>query len=172
MNKKKPEHSIQIIVAIIGATAVCIAAIIGLMQPIVNRWVDRNFPTNTPSFTVTAASETPFTGTWQGIDPVDSSIITISLVQTGSELMGTLTDAYSGDLPPPGYHGNGSGTITSPVTAQIIFSNLVRSDGKIAEWEFELTLSNEKNSLTVNRCFFKDKDYEGSTDCPTILQRK
>lgn len=58
MNEKKPEASIQIIVAIIGATAVCIAAIIGLLQPIVSRWADNNFPTNTPLPPVSIASET------------------------------------------------------------------------------------------------------------------
>lgn len=117
-------------------------------------------------------TETPFTGTWQGIDPVDGSIITISLVQTGNMLVGTLADTYSGDLEPPGYHGNGSGTLTSPVTAEITFSNLIRSDGKTAEWKFYITLSNEKDSLTVDGCFFKDSNYEGSTGCPTIMNRK
>ena len=54
MNDKK-----SILVAIIGATAICIAAIIGILQPIVNRWVDNNFPTNTPLASVRAAYETP-----------------------------------------------------------------------------------------------------------------
>ena len=59
MNDKKPDVSVQIIVAIIGATAVCIAAIIGLLQPIVSRWADNNFPTNTPLPPVSISSETP-----------------------------------------------------------------------------------------------------------------
>jgi hypothetical protein len=61
MNDKKPDVSIQIIVAIIGATAICIAAIIGLLQPIVSRWADNNFPTNTPLPPISLASETPVT---------------------------------------------------------------------------------------------------------------
>jgi hypothetical protein len=48
MNDKKSDSSIQILVAIIGATAVCIAATISVLQPMVSRWVDNNFPTNTP----------------------------------------------------------------------------------------------------------------------------
>lgn len=53
MNEKKSEVSIQIIVAIIGATAVCIAAIIGLLKPIVDHWADNYFPTNTPLASMT-----------------------------------------------------------------------------------------------------------------------
>lgn len=53
MSDKKQEPSILIIVAIIGASATCIAAIIGLLQPIVSRWADNNFPTNTPIVPIT-----------------------------------------------------------------------------------------------------------------------
>ncbi len=59
MNDKKSDSSIQIIVAIIGATAVCIAATISVLQPMVSRWVDNNFPTNTPIYPINTASETP-----------------------------------------------------------------------------------------------------------------
>lgn len=48
MSEKQTNSSGQIIAAIIGATAVCIAATIGLLQPLVSRWADNNFPTNTP----------------------------------------------------------------------------------------------------------------------------
>lgn len=58
MSEKKTNSSGQIIAAIIGATAVCIAAMIGLLQPVVNHWVD-NLPTNTPSISGTAILETP-----------------------------------------------------------------------------------------------------------------
>jgi hypothetical protein len=59
MDDKKSNSSTQILAAIIGATAICIAAIIGILQPIVSRWVDNNFPTNTPLTSVSAVSETP-----------------------------------------------------------------------------------------------------------------
>lgn len=52
MSDKKQEPSILLIVAIIGASATCIAAFIGLLQPIVNHWADNNFPTNTPIVSV------------------------------------------------------------------------------------------------------------------------
>jgi hypothetical protein len=37
----------------------------------------------------------PFTGVWEGIDPVDESIITLSLTQTGSRLTGTYKDTFN-----------------------------------------------------------------------------
>lgn len=58
MSEHKSGANIQIIAAIIGATAVCIAAVIGILQPFVSRWVDNNFPTNTPLASVGAIPET------------------------------------------------------------------------------------------------------------------
>jgi hypothetical protein len=59
MDDKKSNSNTQILAAIIGATAICIAAIIGILQPIVSRWVDNNFPTNTPLASASVVSETP-----------------------------------------------------------------------------------------------------------------
>lgn len=59
MDDKKTGSTVQIIVAIIGATAVCIASIIGIFQPMANRWVDNNFPTNTPLANISIESPAP-----------------------------------------------------------------------------------------------------------------
>jgi len=58
MSEKKAEPSVQIIVAIIGSTAIFLAAVIGLFQPIVSKWADIYFATRTPSVAV-SVSETP-----------------------------------------------------------------------------------------------------------------
>jgi len=104
-----------------------------------------------------------FQGSWKGPDPYDGSIFTISLVQTGNKLVGTLDDTFSLNVQPPGFHGNGSGQVLSNTTGQITF-NLTRWDGRSVSWEVSLTLSNQNNTLTLD-C---------STDayCPVVLQRK
>lgn len=58
MSEKKAEPSVQIIVAIIGSTAIFLAAVIGLFQPIVSKWADIYFATSTPPVAV-SVSETP-----------------------------------------------------------------------------------------------------------------
>jgi hypothetical protein len=89
----------------------------------------------------------PFTGTWQGPD-VDGSITTLVLVQSGTKLTGTFNDTFSGKIKPPGYHGNGSGTVSSATSAEITF-DLSRWDGKTTQAGFRLTLSNQNNTLTL-----------------------
>ena len=74
-----------------------------------------------PTFTPMPTAS-PFTGTWQGADPYDGSTITLSLVQTENELVGTYSDTFSRNVQPPGYQGNGSGAVLSTTTAQVIFN--------------------------------------------------
>jgi hypothetical protein len=105
----------------------------------------------------------PFTGTWVGPDSVDGSITTLVLVQTANTLRGTFSDTYSPNVQPPGYEGSGSGTVLSDTTAQMTF-NLARWDGKTAESQTLLTLSNQNNTLTLT--------FDGcSGGCPAVLQR-
>ena len=103
----------------------------------------------------------PFTGTWQGPDPLDGSTITLILVQTENSITGALNDTYSPDVKPPGYEGSGLGKVLSATTAQITF-NLTRWDGRTAQAPFALTLSNQNHTLTLN-C---------DIGCPIILRRK
>jgi len=103
----------------------------------------------------------PFTGAWQGPDPLDGSTITLSLVQTGNTLSGTFSDTFSGNIPPPGFHGNGSGTVLSASTSQMTF-NLTRWDGVALQIGFRVTLSNQNNTLTLSDC---------GSGCPIVLQR-
>jgi hypothetical protein len=134
-------------------------------------------PTETPTATATATKKPapqatftpvvvvlPFTGTWVGTDTVDGSITTLVLVQTGNTLRGTFSDTYSPNVQPPGFQGSGSGTVLSDTTAQMTF-NLSRWDGKTAESQTHLTLSNQNNTLTLtfDSC---------SGGCPTVLQRQ
>ena len=103
----------------------------------------------------------PFTGIWEGTDPVDGSITTLVLVQTENSLTGTFKDTFSPNVQPPGYEGSGSGMINSTTTAQISFS-LTRWDGNSAQAQYSLTLSNQNNTLTLS-C---------DVGCPITLQRK
>ncbi len=102
-----------------------------------------------------------FSGTWQGPDPIDGSVTTLILQQTGDSLSGTFSDTYSPNVQPPGYEGNGSGAVLSDATASITF-NLTRWDGKSAQAPFSLTLSNQNNTLTLG-C---------DVGCPIVLQRQ
>lgn len=117
--------------------------------------------TAVPPPTAETTPVTPFVGTWQGPDPIDGSITTLILVQTGNSLTGTFSDTYSPNVKPPGYEGSGSGTVLSASTAQITF-NLTRWDGKTALAKFTLTLSNQNNMLTLG-C---------DVGCPIVLQRQ
>ena len=104
---------------------------------------------------------TPFTGDWEGVDPDDGSIITLSLMQTENGLTGTFKDTYSRNVKPPGYEGSGSGTVLSSTTPPMTF-NLTRWDGRIAQAQYSLTLSNQNNTLTLS-C---------DVGCPIVLQRR
>jgi len=117
--------------------------------------------TRVPSPATETTLATSFTGTWQGTDPFDGSIITLSLVQTENGLTGTFNDTYSPNVNPPGYEGSGSGTALSITTAQMTF-NLTRWDGKSAQAQYSLTLSNQNNTLTLS-C---------DVGCPIVLQRQ
>ncbi|MDE3089788.1 MAG: amidohydrolase family protein [Chloroflexota bacterium] len=114
-----------------------------------------------PTPTLTPIPVAPFTGTFQGPDPLDGSITTLSLVQTGNSLAGTFSDTFSANVAPPGFKGSGSGTVLSATTAQITF-NLTRWDGRAANADFRLTLSNQNNTLALD-C---------SAGCPIVLQRQ
>jgi hypothetical protein len=99
--------------------------------------------------TVTPVVVEPFTGTWVGFDPMDGSITTLVLVQSGNTVRGTFSDTYSPNVQPPGYEGSGSGTVLSDTTVQMTFS-LVRWDGKSLTLEYGLTLSNQNNTMTLS----------------------
>ena len=103
----------------------------------------------------------PFAGSWEGTDPSDGSMIALSLVQTENGLTGLYKDSFSPNVNPPGYEGSGSGTVLSTTTAQIIF-NLTRWDGKSAQAQYSLTLSNQNNALSLG-C---------EVGCPIFLQRE
>jgi len=114
-----------------------------------------------PSQVSEGPQATAFTGGWEGIDPLDGSTLTLSLVQTENGLTGTYNDTYSPNVEPPGYEGNGSGTTLSSTTAQMTFS-LTRWDGKSAQAQYSLTLSNQNQTLTLG-C---------EVGCPIVLQRQ
>ena len=158
MNGKKVDT--RIIVAIIAALAL-------IAVPIVNRLLDLYFPPPTPTLTI--ESNRSFAGTWEGIDPFDGSIVTMYLVESGSQLVGTINDSFSGELQPPGYHGDGSGIILSSTTGHIKFT-LSRWDGDTANWEIDIKLSNQDNTLTFTNCYFGDEPDPGG--CPLLTQRK
>ncbi len=102
-----------------------------------------------PQATFTPVMVEPFTGTWVGPDPADGSITTLTLVQAGNTLRGTFSDTYSPNVQPPGYQGSGSGMVLSDTTAQITF-DLSRWDGKAATAVYDLTLSNQNNTMTLS----------------------
>lgn len=115
---------------------------------------------SSPAASTPTPELSPFTGTWSGPDPDDGSVITVTLTQQGNDLTGTFSDMFSGNVPPPGFAGNGSGNLLSATSAQMTFT-LTRSDGKTASIRFTLTLSNQNNTLTLT--------YEGGA--PIVLQR-
>lgn len=124
---------------------------------------------NNIACTYTQSADSNFTGTWEGVDPSDNSITTITFTQTGNVLSGTYNDSYSGNNNPPGWHGNGSGTIFSPTTAHIIF-DVSRWDNKTGVFDVQLLFSSENNTITVNNCIWQNEiDTAG---CPMVLQRK
>ena len=93
--------------------------------------------------------EMPFTGEWEGIDPDDSSSVTLSLAQIGAGLTGSFADTYSGNTSTPGFEGNGFGITNSDTTAQMRF-DLSRPDSSPITLQFVLTLSDNNNMLTLN----------------------
>lgn len=115
----------------------------------------------TPPSDVVTPLPTPFTGEWEGADPVDGSVTTLSMTQTGNSLTSTFKDTFSPNVAPPGYEGNGSGVVLSDTTAQITF-DLSRWDGKTVQWQLFLTLSDQNNTLTLD-C---------EVGCPIVLQRQ
>jgi len=132
---------------------------------------DTPVPTLAPTNTLvpTETLPNPFTGTWDGVDPYDGSNTVIILVQTGNDLLGTYEDSFSLNVNPPGYYGEGSGTISSTTTAQMVF-DLSRWDGQTGRFSIHLTLSNDANTLTISDCLWDNsKDTE---DCPIVMQRK
>ena len=103
----------------------------------------------------------PFSGEWEGTNPIDGSIVTLSLTQTGDGLTGTYKDTFSPNVEPPGYAGNGSGNTMSDSTAQMTF-DLSRWDGETAQLQLFFVLSNQNDTLVVN-C---------DIGCPILMQRK
>jgi len=101
-----------------------------------------------PNQVTIAPAASPFGGIWQGTDLDDGSVITVTLSQSEQNLTGSFTDTFSGTVPPPGFEGGGSGTVTSASTAQMTF-NLTRSDGRTLSVDFSLELSNGNNTLTM-----------------------
>jgi hypothetical protein len=105
-------------------------------------------PTDTPRPAPTAVPATvtsgpaPFTGTWVGPDPDDGSIMTLTLTQTGSALVGAYSDSFSLSVPPPGYNGTITGGVTSWVGATITM-NLSRHDGAALNLQADLTLNGD-----------------------------
>jgi predicted amidohydrolase YtcJ len=104
--------------------------------------------TRGPSPVTESPLTAPFTGTWQGTDPFDSSIITLSLVQSETELAGTYKDTFSPGVQPPGYEGSGVGKVLAITTAGMTFE-LVRWDGNTVQAQYSLTLSDQNNTLTL-----------------------
>jgi hypothetical protein len=80
---------------------------------------------------------------------MDGSITTLVLVQSGNTVRGTFSDTYSPGVEPPGFQGSGSGTVLSDTTAQMTF-NLSRWDGKTGTPVYDLTLSNQNNTMTLS----------------------
>mgnify|MGYP001558542930 CR=1 FL=1 len=87
--------------------------------------------------------------------------VTRRLQQMENGLTGTYNDTYSPNIKPPGYEGSGSGTVLSATTAQMTF-NLTRWDGRTAQAQYTLTLSNHNNTLTLS-C---------DVGCPIVLRRQ
>ena len=59
MSEQKQDHNIQLLVAIISATAVIIAAIINLVQPVVEKWLDSSSSKNSSSSQVSPSTSSP-----------------------------------------------------------------------------------------------------------------
>jgi len=91
--------------------------------------------------------ETPFAGSWTGVDPYDNSIVTISIVQTGNSLTGIYDDTYSREVK-PGYHGEGIGAVSSPSTANMTF-DVMRGDQCRISYEVEMSYSGDEDTITM-----------------------
>jgi hypothetical protein len=104
-------------------------------------------PADTVAPAAPAASS--FAGTWTGADPDDGSVMTLTLVETGSSLQGTYKDSYSGTRPPPGFEGTVSGQVLSPTTGQLTLNLLRAPDGATLNLQANLALSGEGSTLTV-----------------------
>ncbi|MBE7434461.1 MAG: hypothetical protein HS100_11125 [Anaerolineales bacterium] len=164
-------------IAIIGAIAVIIGALIKLLGDLVNKGSSGglvftmiililavigggvfvlNLPTPTPESIETTlpdnVPETSFSGTWQGNDPDDNSTISLILTQTGDHVEGTFSDTFSkqadGALIRPGYWGQGSGNVITSTEAKMSF-DLTRSDGASIHLDIRLILSLENTTLTL-----------------------
>lgn len=163
-------------IAIIGAIAVIIGALIKLLGDLVNKGSSGGLiftmiililavigggvfalyiPTSTPDGAESAPpvnAETSFSGTWQGSDPDDGSTISLILTQAGNHVEGTFSDTFSkqsdGTLIRPGYWGQGSGNITSSTEAKMSF-DLTRSDGASIHLDIRLILSVENTTMTL-----------------------
>ncbi len=90
-----------------------------------------------------------FTGTWRGVDPDDGSEITLTLTQQGDMLTGRFADTYSGSTKPPGFEGDGTGTLLSATSAEMVFQ-LSRWDGLAVEARATLELTGQGDRLTVD----------------------
>jgi len=98
MDDKKPNSVTPIIVAIISASAACIVAVIGILQPLVSRWVDNNFPINTPLALTNVASETPIF--IPSTVPTQVSVLPSSFPVVATEAVVIVSNTPEENLPP------------------------------------------------------------------------
>ena len=92
-----------------------------------------------------------FSGTWQGNDSYDGSVMTISLVQKGNQLEGTLSDTFTkhpDGTTLSGVAGPGSGEIISATEAEITF-DLTRANGDHFQFKARIKLS-DPNTLILD----------------------
>jgi hypothetical protein len=164
-------------IAIIGAIAVIIGALIKLLGDLVNKGSSGglvftmiililavigggvfvlNLPAPTPENNENAPPddipEISFSGTWQGSDPDDGSTISLILTHAENQVEGTFSDTHSkqpdGTLVRPGFWGQGSGNVTSSTEAKMSF-DLTRSDGASIHLDIRLILSMDNTTLTL-----------------------
>lgn len=113
----------------------------------------------------TAASPSPtipgFVGTWRGEDPDDGSQVTLTIDQTGQSLTAHFADSYSGAVKPPGFEGDGAGSVLSAATAEMVF-HLSRWDGAAIDAKATLELSSQGDRLT----------FDFDVGSPTVLTRQ
>ncbi|CAN2041802.1 hypothetical protein GMMP15_580040 [Candidatus Magnetomoraceae bacterium gMMP-15] len=125
---------------------------------------------NKPSDTLPAGKT--FTGTWQGTDPKDGSMITLSLKQKETELSGYFKDSFFSKpiikIRKPGFEGHGSGKVLSDGNANMTFT-LSRSDGKKAEVNIVMKLFAHDDFLQITDVIANDKLLNKQ---PITLQRR